>query len=266
MKNIRFVPTLLCALGITSLSFVACGVTPGRPIAVTFFVQGASNAAFETAAGYQIQLDEAWLSIGPIYVLAPTHALTRLERALALPVALAHGGHDDYASLGVRAEWLGEQVVSAIGGTQLLVGAGDGVAGLAEYTTLDLVVPADASGPTHGHIAWVAGTATPIAGGDPIAFEGGLDLPDEALSRTIESIASALDMSETGTFTLALHPNGRGADAPSWLEEASFDRLPAPASGTTRELAPGTQPYVAWTLALRDAVAYTTSYQPGASR
>lgn len=265
MKRLRPLSLALSALAITATSFAACGNTPGRAIAVTFTAVGDASD-FDTASGWRVHLTEARLSIGPIYVLAPAIQTARLEqlRALVLPLAHAHGGHDDYAALAVRAEWLDGAIVDLLA-PEVVLGEGDGTAGLAEYTTVELATPTDASGPTHGHVAWVSGTAAPITGGAPIAFEGGLDVTPDAIGSAVESIASTFTMSTGGTFALTIHAAGRGADAPSWLEEAHFDRLAVPTTGTVRTLAPGTQPYVAWYLAARDANAFTTSYAPQAS-
>lgn len=260
----RHAPLLFAAVAITGASFAACGVTPGRAIAVTFTAEGALPD-FETAAGWRVHLTQAWMSIGPIYVLAPAAQTARLDRlrALVLPIARAHGGHDDFAALAVRAEWLDERVVDLLGGPVVL-GEGDGSAGQAESTTVELAVPADTAGPTRGHVAWVAGVATPLAGGAEVAFEGGLDVAPDTIGSAVESVASAFAMDASGTLALSIHADGRGGAAPSWLEQAHFDRLPLPATGTVRSLAPGTQPYVAWYLAARDAAAFRTAYAPGA--
>lgn len=266
----RQLPLLFAALAITGASFAACGVTPGRPITLALTLSGFTGGTFRTSSGWEVTLTEARIVVGPVYVLAPAARTAALERArsLLLPTAFAHGGFDDYAALDVRAEWLEQTVIDmSRGSAQTYVGDLQGTAGPTEYTTLELVMPADASGPTHGHVAWAAGTATPLAGGETIAFEGGLDLPSDPLARTVESIASAFDMDASGALELTvLAGPSMPATGPSWFEEAHFDRLPAPATGTVRQLAPGTQPYLAWTLAARDAASFTTHYQPARGR
>lgn len=259
----RHARTLLGALAITSASFAACGVTPGRAIEVTFTAHGSASATFTTRAGWDVTLTEAHLAVGPLYVLAGAPRTTLRE--LVLPVALAHGGVDEYAGREVRAEWLDDAVIDLLDPTPVTLGVGPGTAGLAEESSLTLVTPTDAGGPTRGHVAWVAGTATPSGGGTAIAFEGGLDLDAQVLARTVEPIASAFVMQTSGTFGLALDASGRTGAAPSWLEDADFARLPPPSSGTTRTLAQGTQPYVAWMLAARDAAAFETTFTPEVS-
>ena len=268
MTRLRLFSLLFGSLALTATSFAACGNTPGRPITLAFSAGLYAGPFFHTSSGWDVTLTEASLVIGPVYVLAPASRTAALERmqSLLLPTAFAHGGHDDYASLEVRAEWL-DQAVLSMGASSAFLGNADGTAGLAEYTTVELARPADASGPTHGHVAWVAGTATPTLGGETIAFEGGLDLPDDVLARSVESIATPFDMEANGALELrvmaasAIDPAG-----PSWLEEADFSRLPIPTTGTVRELAPGTQPHTAWMLAARDADSFTMHYQAAVSR
>jgi len=262
----RFTFVLFVSFALTATSFAACGNTAGQIVSLDVQVGLYAGPTVQTRAGWEVVLTEARLAIGSIYVLAPAERTARLRelRSVLLPTALAHGGHDDYASLEVRAEWLGETVIDM--GQPISIGTADGTAGLAEYTTLDLAMPRDASGPTHGHVAWVHGTATPLAGGDTIEFEGGLDLPDDALSRSVESIASTFDVTGDGTFTLTIDAAPRtDVVSPSWLEDADFARLPGEA-GTVRTIAPGTQPYVAWMLAARDSDAFHTSYQARGAR
>jgi hypothetical protein len=268
MRHTRLVSISLGAAAITVCSFAGCGVTPGRPITLSVSASLQAGPSFQTSAGWDVTLTEASLVIGPIYVLAPaarTAALDRLRAAL-LPTAFAHGGHDDYSALEVRAEWLDEATLEMGVGSQML-GLADGTAGVTEYSTVELVMPSSASGPTHGHVAWVHGTARPTAGGESIAFEGGLDLPDEPLARTVESIATPFEMSSNGLFELTvMAAPGTNPSGPSWLEEADFARLPVPTSGTVRQIAPGTQPYVAWMLAARDADSFRTQYQATAAQ
>lgn len=264
----RLASLVLLALALTSASFVGCGVTPGRPASATFAAVLAGGPTFRTAAGWDVTLSEASLAIGPVYVLAPTSRITSLERmrSLVLPVALAHGGFDDEAGLGVRLEWL-ESTVLTLGAQDALGGVAYGNVGECAHAIVELVPPTDASGPTHGHLAWLRGTATPVGGGETLEIEGGLDLPDDPLARRVESIAATFTVAETGrlSLTASVAPEAAGT-APSWLEDADFSRLPPPTTGTVRTIAPGTQPYVAWTLALRDALAYAMTYEPGAAR
>jgi hypothetical protein len=260
----RTLSIALLALALTAASFAGCGVTPGRVITLAYFVDAEAPAMpFTTSAGWEVTLTEASIVVGPTYVLAPAPRSASLE-ALVLPVARAHGGFEGPED--VRVEWLEELTVDALGGSTF-AGMLEGTAGLAERTSVELVTPADPTGPTRGHVAWVAGTAMPSVGGETIAFEGGLDLdPSEPLARRIDAIESAFDMSVEGQFHLVLHAAGRPDAAPSWLEDAHFDRLPLPATGTTRVLTPGTQPYIAWMFALRDSEAFTTTFTPSAAR
>jgi hypothetical protein len=262
MSSFRFAPIVFGALAIVGTSFAACGTTPGRPITLSLFAQG-DAADFDTTAGFRVHLTEARVVIGPVYVLAPHPLTTRLERAVFLPIAYAHGGHDDYAALEVRAEWLEQVAVDLLSPTPVLLGTADGTAGRAEYTTLHLETPtAENAAIVHGHEAWIAGTATPIAGGDPIEFEGGLDVPQDALGSVVEGIATPFTMDTGGTLTITAHVRGQtgAAASPSWLDQAHFERLAEPTAGTVREIVPASQAHAAWLLAARNADAFTTEH------
>jgi hypothetical protein len=266
MKLPPLVPVLFGAFAIVSTSFAACGTTPGRPITLQFFMQG-DAADFDTTAGFHVHLTEAHLVVGPVYVLAPHTMTTQLERLL-VPVAYAHGGHDDYASLQVRAEWLEQLAVDLLSPERVLLGTADGTAGPSEYTTLHLETPTGSNvEAVHGHEAWIAGTATPIAGGEPIAFEGGLDIPQDALGSVVEGIATTFTMDTGGELTITAHVRGQTGplSSPSWLDQAHFERLAAPSSGTVREIVPGSQVHSAWLLAARNAEAFTTTYSQPSS-
>lgn len=271
----RLATLLLLTLALTSVSFVGCGVTPGRAITMTFHAVG-DAADFVTATGWTVHLTEARLVVGPVYALAPGIMTTRADelRQLLSPVAYAHGGHDDYASLQVRAEWLDQTVVDLLAAEPVLLGEAHGTAGSAEYATLHLEPPSAMSELVHGHEAWIAGTAT--MGTDVIAFEGGLEIPQTALGNVIEGVAIEQDgvvspafptFDDDGDMRVTVHVRGQAANgaslgSPSWLDQAHFERLAVPAAGDVRVLDATTQPYQAWLLAARNADSFSASYQP----
>ena len=274
----KLVPLLFVAFALTATSFAACGNTAGRAILMTFHAQG-DAADFVTATGWNIHLTECRLVMGPVYALAPGTMTARASqlRQLLLPVAFAHGGHDDYAALTVRAEWLDQTVVDLLAPDPVLLGEADGTAGLAEYTTVHLEAPRAMSELVHGHEAYVAGTAT--LDETTIEFAGGLDIPQTALGNLIEGVAISEDgitppafpqFDTDGDMLITVHVRGQSGDAtsPSWFDQAHFDRLPVPTNGTVRTIDSATQPYQAWLLAARDSSSFSAHYTPatGAGR
>jgi len=274
----RLSTILFVAFAMTSASFAACGVTPGRAITMTFHAVGEGASSFTTATGWSVHLTEASIVLGPVYALAPATMTARSEqlRQLLLPIAYAHGGHDDYASLTVRAEWLDQRVIDLLASTPTLLGTADGTAGQAEYTTIELEPPpAGMAISPHAmgvpHELWVAGTAT--MGTMTIPFEGGLDIPQDPLANLIEGVAITQDgvsspsfpsFDTAGDLLVTVHVGGQtgATTSPSWFDQADFSRLPMPASGTTRELTSTTQPYQAWLIAARDSDSFTAHYVP----
>lgn len=249
----RLLPTLLLGLGLATLSAAACGTTPGAPAAATL-VLAPSTASFTTATGWSITLDEAWLVPSALYVYAPDgDTMASLARVL-VPVAHAHGGHDPFGARRVRLEWLGPRALDLLARGRVEIGVLDGSVGPTSDATLAFgVLPDDlaaSTGPSRGHHAFVAGTAT--REGQTIAFEGGLDLAGDGTQPLIEAIAIDARVEAEGELAMTV-------DLARWLDEAQLDRLP---DAEVRVLAPGTQPAIAWSLGLRDPRAYPLTYEP----
>lgn len=279
MRPLRIVAVLLITFALVATSFAACGVTPGRAITMTFHAQGDASPDFVTSTGWTVHLTQAHLVMGPVYALAPGTMTARASqlRQLFLPVAFAHGGHDDYASLVVRAEWLDQAVVDLLAPDPVLLGEADGTAGSAEYTTVHLEAPTAMSDVVMGHEAYVAGTAT--MGTMTIEFEGGLDIPQTTLGNLIEGVAieqtgisppSYPQFDTSGDMLITVHVRGLATDAvhagaPSWFDQAHFERLPVPTTGTVRTIDSATQPYQAWLLAARDSDSFTAQYTPSST-
>ncbi len=244
----RRLTLLLTTLALTSLSFAACGNTGGRPITVNLFAEGDGDT-FTTATGWTVTLTDAHLVLGPVYLLAP---IATTLRSVILPVAYAHGGHDDFAGRTVRAEWLEQASVDLLAIERTSLGIADGSAGPAGDVTVLLEPPvAASSSASHGHHAWLAGTA--VMGAASISFEGGLDIPDDGLSRQVEGIPASGDYDTDGEVTLTAHVS-------SWLDQMHFDRLPEPAVAEPRVIAAGSQPYAAWYIGARTSSAFSTRY------
>lgn len=247
MKRARTI--LFLTFAMTAVSFAACANTPGRAIELMLFAQGDGGASFTTRAGWDVVLTEARLAMGPVYVLAPRPSA--LRRLLSIPTAYAHGGADEYATLGVRCEFLEQVSLDLLATEPTLLGMGYGSAGAIGDAEVDIDPPdASIAAPTHGHQAWVAGTAT--MGGTSIPFEGGLDIALLTISRRVQGIPASGTVDDGSRITITVHVR-------SWLDEMHFDRLAIPATGTTRELVAGTQPYDAWILGARTSTAFAVT-------
>ncbi len=254
MMKRRASTILFLSFAITAASFAACASTPGRAISLTLFAQGEGGASFTTRTGWDVVLTEARLAIGPVYVLAPR--ATALLRLLSIPTAYAHGGADEYATLGIRCEWLDQVSLDLLATQPTLLGMGAGSAGPIGDAEVDIDPPGPSiAAPTHGHQAWVAGTAT--MGGTSIPFEGGLDIADLTIARRVQGIPASGSVDEGSTITVVVHVR-------SWVDEMHFDRLAVPTTGSTREIVAGTQPYDAWILGARTSTAFAVT--TGATR
>ena len=232
------------AIAASLLVAVACGgVTAGVPVAITLAFESLSDGRTQTVSGWDVELTEAAVLLGPVYGYAPRDE-TASRMLFAPPIARAHGGFDPLDGRIVRAEYL-EQVAFDALGPPLEVGSVFGLEGELGEVSLVLDEPrADASA-TRGHHLFVAGTAT--RGEDRVQFEGGLDLEDEGLTRHVDGIL-ARDAHLADGVQLVV-----GVDAARWLSEANFEGL------TTEGIAaltPDTQAHRAWRLGARSAAAF----------
>lgn len=232
----RSLGSIALAIAITLAVASACVPTAGVPITLTLAFEG-SEHSFVTASGWEVELTEARAVVGPIYAYAPSGA-TALRRALGPARALAHAGHLIDGRL-VRAELLEPRVIDALA-PATDVATLDGLAGELDALRITLA-PGDASGPTHGHVAWVAGVAR--REGEEVAFEGGLELADERL-RVIDGVAGEGAILDEGARLVL------GADARAWLAEADFAEL---AGG---EITADSQPHRALFLGVRSAASW----------
>jgi hypothetical protein len=246
------------------LAFAACGTTGGQPATGELFLLPTSGT-FTTATGWDVVLDEARLVAGSLCVYAPDGdtmaSLSPLGPGpwgLGPSVALAHSGHDPFGSRRVRMEWLGPSALDLLATEPTVLGAMDGSVGPTTDTTLAFDglqgQLASTSGPSHGHHAWIAGTASRVVSGttETIAFEGGLDVEIGGTEHLIEAIASDATVATDGRWSLAV-------DLWRWLDQAHFERLP---EAETRSVTPTTQVGIAWELGLRDPASLTLTYQP----
>lgn len=237
-----FVHACLIASALSVGLAAACNPTGGVPIELTLSFEGLGPAAFTTASGWDVELTEARAILAPIYAYAPDDEVAALMLAIAPSRAFAHGGHSPLDGRLVRAELLEPRVIDALDANASDVATVGGFEGPVDALTL-VLAPADGdlavgNGPTHGHTVWIAGVAT--RDGIEVAFEGGLDLQDEALQR-VEGVAVDGALTEAGRLIV-------GADARAWLREADFTE-----GGAVTE---GSQPHRALYLGARSAASW----------
>lgn len=233
----RSLGSIALAIAITLAVASACVPTAGVPITLTLAFEG-SERSFVTASGWEVELTEARAVLGPVYAYAPSGA-TALRRALGPAQALAHAGHLIDGRV-VRAELLEPRVIDALAPVAD-VATLDGLAGELDALRITLA-PGDTGGPTHGHVAWVAGVAR--REGEAVAFEGGLDLEGDRL-RTIDGVAAGEGATLDEGARLVV-----GADARAWLAEADFSAL---AGGA---ITADSQPHRALYLGVRSAASW----------
>jgi len=235
----------------------ACGQTEGQSISLTWNAAKASDdsSSFATDTGWQVTLEEARVALESVFAIAPPEesagAIARLERLL-VPVAHAHGGHDEAGGLRVRAELLEPSVVDLLAGSSARLGNVSAEAGDVSTIKLELAHP-DTRLPEsmHGFQAYVRGSAE--RDGERISFAGGLHVAAEEPARRIETKVK-FALSEGGALTLATHGQ-------VWLRDAEFDRLPeAAAADQAREITPDSQVGRAWAIGVRDPDAFDLTW------
>jgi len=236
------------------MSFVACNPTPGATATATLQL-APSDATFTTSTGWSVTLTEAVLVPEALYIYAPAGDMTASLTQALWPVALAHGGHDPFGSRNVRLEWLGPESLDLLGDSPDEIGFMDGTVGATTDVTLSFAPltgeQANPSGASHGHHAWVRGTATKM--GETIAFAGGLDFASGGTEGIIETIMVSPSIARTGTQTLMVN-------TAAWLDLCQFDRLPGTGSDE-RVITPLNQVGIGFALGLRNAASYSLRYE-----
>ena len=239
----------------------ACGGdTEGRTIAIDWLVEAAdrddADREFVTDTGWNVRLDEAQVAIDSVLALAPKRdsigAVARVTEWL-VPVAHAHGGHDEATGKRIRAEWLDPFIVDALAEARTSLGGYSAEAGAVDVMKLELArTKTRLADDLDGFRAYVAGTAE--RDGEQVRFAGGLTFADSEPARRVETPVR-FELDEGGTLILDVH-------ASEWLRDAEFDRLPAADPGSAREITPDTQVGRAWTIGVRSPAAFSVRWKP----
>jgi hypothetical protein len=241
----------------------ACEAAAGREVTVSMSLAARTRAGgapdrFVTATGWDVTLDEASVVLGPVYLFEnppPSASVTPRWRPddWFVRTAWAHAGDQHFAGGAVLAEYVGQVVLDVRRGEPLELGQVTATAGRARSFSVLLDPPRSARvEAAHGHHAWVRGRATKDA--STVAFEGGLDIPDEGRLRRVDGLPLEAPLEEGGRFTLVVHPD-------AWFDSADFGKLPAAEGEAPRTITRETQPGAVWFNAARGAASFSGRYE-----
>lgn len=212
----------------------ACGdaeTTTGKRVDLRVVVTAeAARASFATAAGWQVSLSRALLSLGPQYynegatiftLHRPAAPLFDVRDWLSIRTAYAHPGH--YVAGNARGEFLSATSIDLVSGSQAL-GSGSGTTGMVRSGSLAFQSPAQ--GPfaqaLGANVLVLEGRAT--KGNESHMFSAALSAADVSDTGGVaEVVGCAFQETEikgNGTVTLAI-------DVAKWFELVEFERLPA---------------------------------------
>jgi len=240
----------------------ACGAdTAGESISVRWMLAVDDEPEFVTDTGWTVQLEAAQLGIESMAAIAPetesAGAVAQLSRFI-VPLARAHGGHDEATGRRIRAEWLEPFVFdalplaladepAALGGEAAETGAVTLIK--VELARAKTKLPAEIGEDAQ---AYVRGTAE--REGVRVRFEGALRFADGAAARRVELPLKAT-LTEGGTLTLQVR-------ASEWLQKAELDRLPdADDPDAPRQITADTQPGRAWAIGVRSPAAFSMTWK-----
>jgi hypothetical protein len=240
-----------------ALLATACGETEGQVVTIDVALEApASPTSVTTNTGWEVHFDEARVALGPLFAFAP-----RLEggamaalRSFLFPVARAHGGTDPLNGRRVRAEWLSQVAFDATPGADpAVLGTIEAESGNVDAVTVTLDPPDVANAAAmHDHHLWARGEAK--KDGQTIRFEGGLDIPDEGLSRRVENIPIDAFLEQGGRWTITVRPQ-------DWFQDANFDRLNQQNAEGVYLITPESQVRSAWLLGARSPRAYAARFE-----
>jgi hypothetical protein len=222
---------------LATLLLLACEPsTGGRAVDVTFSVrgtadQGAETRSFSTYAGWEVELEQAHVAVGPFVVWENPPPLDSSAAAsstpepkpkslwdLLVPDAHAHPGDTHFNGGNAKAEWMGQTLLDALNPDALRFAA-PGVAGPARSVTVYLEPPrVDLEGANvlEGDHLRARGTAT--KDGQTLRFVGGLALPPEGGRREINGIPVEGQVDEDVDVELSIDPA-------AWFVEVDFSEL-----------------------------------------
>jgi hypothetical protein len=193
--------------------------TPGERVQVGLKV-AATPSAFTRADGWSVQLDEARVMLGPLYLRAPKRAHDGFASSW-LPRAHAHA--QTLLDADVVGEYLAQLDFDALAGPRD-AGWFESEARASDALSVVIATPrsADEQAHTRGHQAYVRGTAR--QGPRTVAFACGLTIGADArvnleARRRVDRVPLAGVLAEGATMTLTV-------ELARWLELVDFDAEP----------------------------------------
>jgi hypothetical protein len=247
-----------------ALTLLACVATTGGARvafdAETYGVAAVTDGRLVYQDGdWEVTLDEAKLSVGPIYLWSgrPLVTASAADRVAewVVPTARADTDHFEYGYL--RGEVLHQAALDALTGATVSLGDGAGLGGEAQSAELWLSPPqGDVATALDGATFRVAGTAR--RGDEAVPFVGALTIDDTVLDpnegktpqeqRKVRGIPFAAEMADGGTLRV-------GFDATRALVGADFAALAAtpPNDAGQHEIAHGTSAWNVWYYQVRQS-------------
>jgi len=259
-----------------ALACVACTAegsgTGGRSVFFDVAVQPPDymidGGRFTTDLGWTVELDEAVIALGPVYVwedagyagLARGDDEPDLVAAplawigdLLVPTAHAGAGHVHFDGGTLRGEFLDQVAFDLLGGEAATLGTARGIAGDVGSVTIVLDPPSAATlGDTdslHGFHVWASGRAW--RGRELVEFEGGIAIPAEGVQRQVDGVTVDGELDDDGTLVVSVSPR-------AWFAQADFGSLEVPnEAGDRMVITPGSQVANAWFIGARTSDAFS---------
>ena len=235
----------ICALASFTLfvmAFACSAGTGGRAINIEIALAGTDEPSFVNTLGWSVELSEASVTLGPVYVFAPANAPTASllpsMAAFGVSRARAHGGLDPLDGRAVRGELVEQVLIDALDPTPI-VRAAPGEEGPVDEVAVELLPP------TMGASARVSGVA--MREGQTVEFSGEMTLSEDEFRR-VEGIALDAFLVEGSRVSVRVDPR-------SWLSGVAFDRL----EGQPLQAASQTQ--AAFRIGLRSARAFHAEHE-----
>lgn len=232
--------------------------TGGRRVVFDLSIEPApASRTFRTSMGWDVTLEEACVSIGPVYLYAQPGLSASWHRAYdwLVPSAHAHPGVDHFDGGEVRGEWLDQIALDVTSDGPIDLGAYEGIAGEVRSATIGVHPPRSttlgAASCLRGHQAYVVGRAVKDALAVP--FEGGLDIEAVGTKRRMQ-VSTALEIDERRRVQIAVDPR-------PWFDQVKFEELTVEPKSGRAIVAPGSQASLAWELGLQTVGAFRITAQ-----
>jgi hypothetical protein len=270
MKNrfTVFVPALallIFAMPLLVSLLAACGgteSTAGKRVTLGARAE-AESLSFANGYGWNVQVERALVSIGPlryfegaVVARREPRRLDPLKRWLSVPPAHAHPGH--YEEGGTVGEMLVPASVDlALGPTDLASGAGISGTALSARFSFQSPPEGEHAAELGTQVVIVEGVATRGAESRPFRASAGIeDVLESGVPAVVGCELTNGAVQSDGVVTLDVRLS-------VWLDQVDFALVPASSDGSRVELDRSENPHKAFVRGLKKAAAYSFSYAPG---